>query len=151
MARSDLAQLEQTAYSNDTHPATFISDGVTYENVKVRFRGQWARTWPKKPLKIFFNHDKLFEGKRCLDLNSGWRDPAFIREPLAYHIYAACGVPAPKSRMARLLVNGQFRGLYVEAEQPDKAFLNRLDLKGASLVKAISCSNQADVSDLGAE
>jgi hypothetical protein len=46
----------------------------------VRHRGQWARSWPKKPLKIFFNQDKLFEGHGSLNLNSGWRDPAFVRE-----------------------------------------------------------------------
>ena len=144
-----LAEFEQTSYSNDTHPATFLGDGVVYENVKVRFRGQWARTWPKKPIKIFFDHKKPFAGRRCLDLNSGWRDPAFVREALAYRIYAACGVPCPEARMVRLQLNGEFRGLYVEVEQPDKAFLNRIDLKGASLFKAISRSNQADERDHG--
>ena len=151
MAPRDLAQLERSGYSNDTHPATFVAKGVTYDGVKVRFRGQWARTWPKKPLKIFFTHEKPFEGKHCLNLNSGWRDPAFVRETLGYHVYAACGVPAPRSRMVRLQVNGQFRGLYVEVEQPDKAFLSRINCKGASLFKAVSKSNRADERDLGAE
>src|SRR5438445_324666 len=119
------------------------ANGQVYDRVLVRYRGQWARSWPKKPLKIFFNHDKLFEGHHCLNLNSGWRDPAFVRETLAYQTYAACGVPAPESRMVRLDLNGQFRGLYVEIEQPEKAFLNRLNLKGAAVFKAISRSNQA--------
>ena len=48
-------------------------------------------------------------------------------------------------------MNGQFRGLYVEVEQPDKAFLRRVNLKGASLFKAISNSNRADERDFGAE
>jgi len=151
MASRDLARLEQTAFSNETCPATFLADGVAYDGVKVRFRGQWARSWPKKPLKIFFEPDHPFKEHHCLNLNSGWRDPAFIRETLAYHVYAACGVPAPKSQMAGLNLNGQFRGLYVEVEQPDKAFLRRLNLKGASLFKAISPSNRADERDLGAE
>src|SRR5205085_8764154 len=97
MNARDLVRLEQTAFSNGTCPATFIANGMTYEGVKVRFRGQWARTWPKKPLKVFFDHDHLFQERRCLNLNSGWRDPAFIRETLAYDIYADCGVPAPNS------------------------------------------------------
>src|SRR5262245_55798302 len=53
--------------------------------------------------------------------------------------------------MVRLDMNGQFRGLYVEVEQPDKAFLKRLNLKGATVIKAISRSNQADERDLGDE
>ncbi len=141
--------LERNPFSNDTHPATFVADGKVYDRVKVRYRGAWARSWPKKPLKIFFNHDQLFAGHRCLNLNSGWRDPAFVRETLAFQVYAACGVPAPKSRMVRLHVNGQFRGLYVEVDQPEKAFVNRFNLKGASVFKAVSRSNQADERDLG--
>ncbi len=151
MEPRDLARLEQNPFSNDTYPATFISSGVVYEGVKVRFRGQWARTWPKKPLKILFDHDKMFDGQRCLNLNSAWRDPAFVRETLAYQVYSACGVPAPQSQMVRLHVNGKFRGLYVQVEQPDKEFLNRVNFKGASLFKAISKSNRADERDLGAE
>jgi spore coat protein H len=147
----DLKALERDPSSNERRPATFIANGETYAGVKLRYRGQWARSWPKKPLKIFFNHGKLFEGRRCLNLNSGWRDPAFVREPLAYHVYAACGVPAPTARMVRLQVNGEFMGLYIEVEQPDKAFLSRIDLKGAALFKATSDSNEADERDLGSE
>jgi len=151
MTPTDLTRLERNAFSNNTYPATFIANGVVFDAVKVRHRGQWSRSWPKKPLKIFFNPGQHFEGKRCLNLNSAWRDPAFIRETLAYHVYASCGVPAPKSRMVGLKMNGQFRGLYVEVEQLDKAFLRRFNLKGASLFKAISNSNRADERDLGAE
>jgi spore coat protein H len=107
MKPKDLASLERMSFGRETLPATFLAGGVVYTNVKVRFRGDWARTWPKKPLKIFFDHGQPFEGQRCLNLNSGWRDPAFVREPLAYHVYAACGVPSPRSRMVRLDLNGQ--------------------------------------------
>ena len=151
MDAKQLAALERSAFANDTQPATFIADGTVYEQVKVRYRGAWARSWPKKPLKIFFNADKPFHDQRRLNLNSGWRDPAFIREHLAYQVYAACGALAPRSRMVRLHVNGQFRGLYVEVEQPDKAFVSRLNLKGASVFKASSRSNHADERDLGSE
>jgi len=117
-------------------------------------RGQWSRSWPKKSLKISFPDGKLFQGQRTLNLNSAWRDPAFVREPLAYHVYAICGVPVPRSRMVRLNVNGQFHGLYVEVEQPNQEFLKRMGLKGGTLIKAISDSvrpNQSDERDLGSE
>ena len=143
-----LRDIDRNPFSNQTHPATFICGGKEYA-VKVRSRGAWARTWPKKALKIFFENGNDFEGNHCLNLNSGWRDAAFIREPLAYQIYAACGVPAPKSRMVQLDVNGQFRGLYVEVEQPDKPLLKRYKLKGASLYKANSGAGLADERDLG--
>src|ERR1043166_8299109 len=149
MASRDLARLEQTSFSNETCPATFLADGVAYDGVKVRFRGQWARSWPKKPLKIFFEPDHPFKEHHSLNLNSGWRDPAFVRETLAYHVYAACGVPASRSQVVRVNVNGRFRGLYVEVEQVDKPLLSRFNLKGAELFKATSDNNEADERDFG--
>ncbi len=91
------------------------------------------------------------KGERSLNLNSGWRDPAFVREVLAYRVYAACGVPASKAQMVRLQVNGRFRGLYVEVEEVDKEFLSRRKLKGAALYKAASHSRDADERELANE
>ena len=144
-----LEAIDMNPYGEELHPATFTANGVVYESVKIRYRGAWARTWPKKPLKIFFNDDKPFHGQKRLNLNSGWRDPAFIRETLAYRIYDACGAVASTSRLARVHLNGQFRGLYVEVEQPDKAFLKRRDLKGATIFKASSRMKMGDERDLG--
>jgi spore coat protein CotH len=146
-----LAALDANPDSNDTQPATFIAEGTTYEKARVRYRGDWARSWPKKPLKILFNDNQLFQGHHSVNLNSAWRDAAFIRETLAYQVYAACGVPAPQSRLVRLDLNGAFRGVYVEVEQVDKVFLRRVGLKGATIYKTDSPANQADERDLGAE
>lgn len=151
MDPKDLRAMERNAFSDNTQPATLIAEGQDYGYVRVRYRGEWARSWPKKPLKIFFTRDKPFHGHRSLNLNSAWRDPAFIRETLAYHVYAACEVPTSRSRMVRLHVNGQFRGVYVEVEQVDEALLRRFNLDGAALFKATSDNNQADERDLGSE
>ncbi len=140
----DLAAWENTAFSNETFPASFSTDGVVYDGARIRYRGAWARGWPKKPLKIFFAKGNRFNDERCLDLNSGWRDPAFIREPLAYHIFSACGAVASTTKLVRVQVNGAFRGVYIQIEQPDKALLKRHHLEGAALYKANSQNNQAD-------
>jgi hypothetical protein len=151
IAAADLDALENNPGSNDTHPATFKAGGKVYNGVKVRVRGSWSRTWPKKSFKILFDHGAPFEGQRSINLNSGWRDPAFVREPLAYYVYEVCGVPAPRSRMVRVDVNGRFGGLYVEVEQPGKEFLSRVGLAGASVFKAGSRGRDADERDLGNE
>jgi spore coat protein H len=140
--------LEQSAFSNQTVPATFMTGNEVYTNVTVRYRGEWARSWPKKPIKILFAKDKPFHGEHTLNLNSGWRDPAFVRECLAYHVFSACGVPAPRSGMVRLSFNGEFRGLYVQVQQPDKEFAHNSNLKGAVVYKAVSRSNQSDEREL---
>jgi len=143
-------KLERTVHSDDRHPAKFMANGKEY-SVEVRYRGDWARSWPKKPLKVFFEKEKDFEGQHALNLNPNWRDPAFIREQLAYHIYSACGVPAPETRPVKLNVNGEFYGVFLEVEQPAKAFLKRVELKGAVVYKANSRRWLANESDLGEE
>src|SRR6516164_8512822 len=62
IAAAELDALESNPYSNDTHPATFKAGGKVYTGVKVRVRGSWSRSWPKKSLKIEFDHDTPFEG-----------------------------------------------------------------------------------------
>ena len=149
MAPQDLAALEGGDYQNSTHPASFQSEGVDQGRVQVRVRGQWSRSWPKKSLKIIFDEAHPFNERHSLNLNSGWRDPAFVREVLAYHLYSVCGAPAGQARVVRLDANGKFRGLYIEVEQPSKSFLRRHDLKGATVFKALGRANQADERDLG--
>ena len=140
----DLMRMDQNPRGEELYPVAFKANGVVYKDAKMRYRGQWARTWPKKPLKIFFSDEQLFEGQKRLNLNSSFRDPSFIREPLAYHIYRAAGVPTGESKLVRIHLNGEFRGLYVQVEQPDKGFLKRKDLKGATIVKTVSAMKQSD-------
>ena len=130
------AELERSTYSNQTYPIRFLAGGETYEKAAIRYRGAWARGWPKKPLKIFFDKEHRFDGRRCLNLNSAWRDPAFIRETLAYHIFTQCGAVCSTSQVVSVNFNGRFRGLYVEVEQPDKTLLLRSGLKGGVIYKA---------------
>jgi spore coat protein H len=144
MDRQDLMRMDQNPRGEELYPVSFKANGVIYNDAKIRYRGQWARTWPKKPLKIFFSDEHRFEGEKRLNLNSSFRDPSFIREPLAYHIYRAAGVPAGESKLVRVHLNGEFRGLYVQVEQPDKRFLKSKDLKGATIVKAASMMKQSD-------
>src|SRR5262245_11820201 len=60
MAPNDLMAVEHNPLSNDGRPATFIAGGEVYEGVRVRVRGAFSRSWPKKSLKIIFRQDKLF-------------------------------------------------------------------------------------------
>ncbi len=149
VSRNDLDRVEQ-GYSNETVPVTFVADGKAYEHARLRARGAWSRGWPKKALKIFFEKENQFEHQRCLNLNSAWRDPAFFREWLSYYVFARSGAVASTSRVVRVTVNGEFHGLYLEVEQPDKPLLERYGLKGAAVYKANSQQNVADERDLGA-
>ena len=107
---NELSTLDAQSYSTVSYPAVFQAEGQTYTGVKVRLRGRWSRVWPKKSLEIVFDKDHPFGGRHNLNLNSGWRDPAFVREAVAYHVYARCGAATLLSRMVRLDANDKFRG-----------------------------------------
>jgi spore coat protein H len=144
MRAEDLEMIDMNPRGDDLYPAKFTANGTAFNDVKIRYRGQWARTWPKKPLKLFFSKENPFAGQRRLNLNSSFRDPSFLREVIAYRIYQAAGVPASRCQLVRVHLNGEFRGLYVQVEQPDQAFLKRNNLKGLTIVKANSPMKQAD-------
>ena len=114
-------------------------------------RRLFARSWPKKSYKIVFDDGPVFHEQERINLNSGHRDVAYLREPLAYSIYRDLAVPASESGFARLDVNGEFWGLYIEVEQPDEIFLEKHGWKDAALYKTNTPSNAADERDLGNE
>jgi hypothetical protein len=130
------------ASSDETVPATFVdSERRVYYHVQARNRGAWARSWPKKCWKIYFNKGNELGGNLgTLNLNSNWNDEILMREHICYEICRFFNYPACETRLVHFRTNGAFQGVYVEVEQPGRAFLDRngLDTDG-SLYKA--CDN----------
>lgn len=116
--------------------ATLAADGKTYPDVGLRYKGngtlmETARTI-KRSFKIDLDrHDpgQRFRGLKALNLHCGVADPSKGRETLAYALYRAAGVPAPRTTLAELTltVPGKYDrehlGLYTVVEQVDKPFL----------------------------
>ena len=144
IAPTDMQRLHENARSNKTVPATMIYRGEVFDHLQMRIRGAYARSWPKKSYRVIFHREQLFRGRNRLNLNSAWRDPAMIREVLAYRIYQAAGSYSLRSRLVKLELNNAFWGLYVEVEQPDKRYLEAQGLENAALYKADSSRNRSD-------
>ena len=62
---------------------------------------------------------------RVLTLNNAQQDRAFIRQAIAYRLFAAAGLAAPRCNFARVRVNHHDLGLYVHVEFINKQFLRR--------------------------
>jgi len=113
----------------------FTTDGKTYKKVGVRYAGEVtyfaSSRGLKRPLKIEFNRfdDQQFHGLTSLHLHSMPMDPTKGREVLAYAVFRAAGVPAPRTAFAEvtLTVPGkydkEYLGLYALVENVDKRFL----------------------------
>lgn len=116
--------------------ASLTTDGKTIEKVGLRYKGNStyvrANRNLKRSLKVDINrHDDAarFHGLKSLTLSNGVMDPSKSREALAYSIYRAAGVPAPRTAFAEvtLTVPGKYDkehvGLYTLIEGVDKNFL----------------------------
>lgn len=111
--------------------ANMTVDGITYPNVGVRFRGNTSYTqlpaqpnqgWEKKSFNI--EMDWMVQGQDIygydhLNLNNGFHDPLFLREPVTYYVMRRHGV-APKANWVRLWLNGAYWGIYINVQQPNK-------------------------------
>ncbi|MEM7232396.1 MAG: CotH kinase family protein, partial [Planctomycetota bacterium] len=130
--------LRRSVYRDTMYESTFLAGDRVFDRVKIRYRGAWARTWPKKSWKIVLPSDQRFEGRRRINLNSAWHDPSFLREPIAHSVYQDCGAFFLKTRMVKLDVNGEFFGLFVEVEQPRGDLAQRCGARGGTIYKASS-------------
>ncbi|MBX5483951.1 MAG: CotH kinase family protein [Myxococcaceae bacterium] len=115
-----LKLFEDDVYAPE-QPATFIFDGVRYP-VTIRLRGQSARTFPKKSWNVDFN-DLRFQGREELNLVAEYQDQTMLVEKLAYDLAAAMGIPAPRTKYVRLVINGRYMGVFLDIEEVDKKFL----------------------------
>ena len=110
--------------------ATVTVDGEAHTQVGVRKKGFLGSLSKVKPaLKVRF--DKFVDGQvlggamKRLTLNNAQQDPSLINTCMAYHVFAAAGLPAPRCNFATVAVNGENLGLYVHVESMKTAFLER--------------------------
>ena len=110
-------------------PATVTLDGEVFEAVGVRKKGFLGSLSEEKPgLKVDleeYGQEALFSGVERLTLNNAVSDPAYVRQCLAYGFYRDAGLPASRCAFARVAVNGDDLGLYVNVEPIKKDFLRR--------------------------
>lgn len=99
--------------------------------VGVRLKG-WAGSFRgldgKAAFKIKFNHSvsgQRFFGLKKLTLNNMVQDPSMLHETLAYDVFRAAGIAAPRTGYAYVRVDGDDYGVYLNVETPDDVFLRR--------------------------
>ncbi|HKP64782.1 MAG TPA: CotH kinase family protein [Polyangiales bacterium] len=68
---------------------------------------------------------QLLFGSKVVVLNNSLQDASYTHTCLAYQVFAAAGVPAPRCAFAHVRVNGADLGSYVHVEAVKKPFLAR--------------------------
>ena len=120
--------IEAGIYTDDLkvwHPARFFRNGEEYR-VKIRLRGDLGSHWegPKKSWRIRFPKDKLFEGRRYLDIIIP-RDKNYELEPICYRVARELGLLVPDAGFCRVRINGVDFGLYLWMEKYGKEMLEK--------------------------
>lgn len=111
--------------------ATLKVDGVTYDSVGVRLKGNSSYFAPAKaekkklPFNIkvsYTDKEQSVNGKyKTLKLSNLFRDPSYLRETLSYQVLRDY-MAAPECNYARLTVDGEYYGLYNLTESVDQNF-----------------------------
>ncbi len=103
-------------------------DAVRLADVGLRKKGFLGSLDADKPsLKLNLDEyvDQDLEGARDITLNNAKQDPGYLNQCLAYAVFAAAGVPAPRCNFAHVMLNGKELGLYVHVEALKKPMLRR--------------------------
>ena len=107
--------------------ADITVDGITYDSVGVRFKGNssYHPDRVKNPFNIEIDYIKNQDiyGVDKLKLSNMFKDPSCIREVLSYEILRNY-MPAPQANFVFLYINGTVHGLYTSIESINKSFVN---------------------------
>ncbi len=114
------------AAGEDRLVGTAVINGVTYDSVGVRYKGNssYNANRTKNPFNIKLDHiieDQKIGPYGTLKLANGFSDPSFIRETLAYEI-ARKYMPASKANYCTVSVNGTLIGVYTSVQDTDDYF-----------------------------
>lgn len=126
---TELAGMEQDCQQHIKafRPATFRY-GTETAQVMVRLKGNWSFRCEKKQFVISFNEtnpDGRFHGLRKIMLDAPWYDPSLLAERIGFSFMRRTGNYWSCINHAKLMLNGQYYGVYANAERLDKEYLQR--------------------------
>ena len=102
-------------------------NGSAYDSVGVRFRSPstYKVDNPKNSLniKLDWMKNQNFQGFESIKLANGAKDPSFLREVMGYEL-ARKYMQAPQANYARVFINGDYYGLFVNHESVNRKFVS---------------------------
>lgn len=137
-----LAKIDADPAAEEYVEGSLTFEGETISPVGIRYKGSigayvgclsgrdWAnpsgrKTCPKLSMKVKINwtdSDDRFYGLKKLQFHSQNNDESQMRDRLGYWFFRKMDVPAPRAVHARLLINGEYSGIYSLVEQIDGRF-----------------------------
>ena len=158
LSEKDLEKIDSDPTAEQYVEGMMVFEGDTISPIGIRYKGSvgaWVgcvdgKNWfepsgkkicTKLSTKVKINwkgRDERFYGLKKLQFHAQNLDPSLMHERLGYWLFRSMGVEAPRSVHARLVINGEFIGLYALTEQIDGAFADyHFDDKDGNLYKEV--------------
>ena len=158
LSKKDLEKIDSDPTAEKYVEGMMVFEGDTISPIGIRYKGSvgawvgcvdgenWFEPSGKKictklSTKVKINwkgRDERFYGLKKLQFHAQNLDPSLMHERLGYWLFRSMGVEAPRSVHARLVINGEFIGLYALTEQIDGAFTDyHFDDKDGNLYKEV--------------
>jgi hypothetical protein len=131
IARADLDRMRAALPQRISVPGTFHWNGQTLGDVGIRYKGD-SSSAPASPFKRSFlieiskyKSGQRFLGLRHVALDNAIEFGSIFSERLITDVLRAEGVKASRCNYARVYLNGEPAGVYVNVERIDRSFLER--------------------------
>lgn len=136
LPQADWESLKTNARDEEYVQAKVCYDGAAVGTVGLRFKGSYGSlyecfdalgnlTCPRLSMKVKFDEyvaGQNFFGLKRLAFNAYVHDDSRMKEKLAYDLFRAMDIVAPRSAWAVVRVNGQSQGLFGMVEPVDGRF-----------------------------
>ncbi len=142
LPKEDLEKIDSDPVAEQYVEGMLIFEGDTISPVGIRYKGSIGafvgcvdgpnvfepsgeKICTKLSMKVKINwkgRDERFYDLKKLQFHSQNLDPTQLHERLGYWLFRSMGVEAPRSVHARLMINGEYSGLYALTEQIDGSF-----------------------------
>jgi hypothetical protein len=107
-------------------PTPFISSRPAEVRLKGSVGGSFRPLSEKAAFKLKFKKADAVLGLRKMTLNNMVQDRSMVHETLAYAAFRSAGVPASRTGLAYVRLNGEDFGVYLNLENLDDISLTRL-------------------------
>lgn len=112
-------------------PASFRWRDTTLKKVAVRFKGNSSSNPRQKHKRSYlvrfdkYDDNQRFIGLRRVSFDNGVQFGSLFSEPIITEILRAEGIKAHRCNYAKVFVNDQYQGVYVNVERIDESFLEQ--------------------------
>lgn len=144
-----LGNCPSTDFEYSDFKALVNIDGEELKNVEIRkkgYLGSLSRISPSLKLNFDTHQEgRTFKSLKRMTLNNDRQDPSNTHQCLAYDLFRAAGLVAPRCNLAKVVINNEEMGVYSHVESIKKPFLERnYNNKSGNLY-------EAQVADFGSE